>query len=93
MTLILLGQVMELRARARTGTAISALLGLAATTARRVTADQGEEDIPLEQVSPGDILRIRPGEKIPVDGVVTEGSSNVDESMITGEPLPVLTPI
>ncbi len=87
--LVLLGQVMELRARSRTGAAIRALLGLAPKTARRVTPDGGERDIALEEVQPGDILRIRPGEKIPVDGIVTEGTSNVDESMVTGEPLPV----
>ncbi|HYK02111.1 MAG TPA: heavy metal translocating P-type ATPase [Thermoanaerobaculia bacterium] len=87
-TLVLLGQVMELRARSRTGAAIRALLGLAPKTARRVT-DHGEHDVPLEQVHPGDLLRVRPGEKIPVDGVVVEGTTNVDESMVTGEPLPV----
>jgi len=87
--LVLLGQVMELRARSRTGAAIRALLGLAPKTARRVTPDGREQDIALDEVQPGDILRIRPGEKIPVDGVVTEGMSNVDESMVTGEPLPV----
>ena len=88
-TLVLLGQVMELRARSRTGAAIRALLGLAPKTARRVEADGSERDVPLENVKPGDLLRVRPGEKIPVDGVVTEGTSNVDESMVTGEPLPV----
>ncbi len=88
-TLVLLGQVMELRARSRTGAAIRALLGLAPKTARRVGADGGEADIPLEEVQPGDTLRVRPGEKIPVDGAVVSGSSNVDESMVTGEPLPV----
>ncbi|HEX8253375.1 MAG TPA: heavy metal translocating P-type ATPase [Thermoanaerobaculia bacterium] len=87
-TLVLLGQVMELRARSRTGAAIRALLGLAPKTARRVDA-HGEHDVPLEQVHPGDTLRVRPGEKIPVDGVVIEGTTNVDESMVTGEPLPV----
>jgi len=87
--LVLLGQVMELRARSRTGAAIRALLGLAPKTARRVTPDGREQDVALEEVHPGDILRIRPGEKIPVDGLVTEGTSNVDESMVTGEPLPV----
>lgn len=86
-TLVLLGQVLELRARSKTGAAIRALLGLAPKTARRVK-DGMEEDVPLEHVSPGDLLRVRPGEKIPVDGVVTEGSSAVDESMITGEPIP-----
>jgi P-type Cu+ transporter len=88
-TLVLLGQVMELRARSRTGAAIRALLGLAPKTARRIAADGGEQDVSLEQVSVGDLLRIRPGEKVPVDGVVVEGTSNVDESMVTGEPLPV----
>ncbi|HYI09551.1 MAG TPA: heavy metal translocating P-type ATPase [Thermoanaerobaculia bacterium] len=87
--LVLLGQVMELRARSRTGAAIRALLGLAPKTARRATPDGREQDVALEEVHPGDILRIRPGEKIPVDGTVTEGSSNVDESMVTGEPLSV----
>ena len=87
--LVLLGQVMELRARSRTGAAIRALLGLAPKTARRVSPDGREQDVALEEVQPGDVLRIRPGEKIPVDGVVTEGSSNIDESMVTGEPLPV----
>ncbi|HEX6641627.1 MAG TPA: HAD-IC family P-type ATPase, partial [Thermoanaerobaculia bacterium] len=87
--LVLLGQVMELRARSRTGAAIRALLGLAPKTARRVTPDGREQDVALDEVQPGDILRILPGEKIPVDGIVTEGTSNVDESMVTGEPLPV----
>ncbi|HEX8151540.1 MAG TPA: heavy metal translocating P-type ATPase [Thermoanaerobaculia bacterium] len=87
-TLVLLGQVMELRARSRTGAAIRALLGLAPKTARLV-ANGTERDVPLEQVQPGDQLRVRPGEKIPVDGVVVEGRTNVDESMVTGEPLPV----
>ena len=87
-TLVLLGQVLELRARSRTGAAIKSLLGLAAKTARRIT-DRGGEDVPLEHVHVGDILRVRPGEKIPVDGVIIEGESNVDESMVTGEPLPV----
>ncbi|HET9460208.1 MAG TPA: heavy metal translocating P-type ATPase [Sphingomicrobium sp.] len=87
-TLVLLGQVLELRARAATGKAIRALLGLAPKTARRVT-DAGEEDVPLSDVHVGDLLRIRPGEKVPVDGVVVEGHSSVDESMITGEPVPV----
>lgn len=86
--LVILGQWLEARARSRTGEAVRALLGLAAKTARRVT-DGREEDVPLEAVQLGDVLRVRPGEKIPVDGVLTEGSSNVDESMITGEPLPV----
>ena len=88
-TLVLLGQVLELRARSATGKAIRALLGLAPKTARRVNPDGTEEDIPLEHVHVGDLLRIRPGEKVPVDGVVTEGRSSVDESMISGEPVPV----
>jgi Cu+-exporting ATPase len=88
-TLVLLGQVLELRARSRTGAAIRALLGLAPKTARRIDADGREEDVPLEDVRVGDRLRARPGEKIPVDGVVLEGSSAVDESMITGEPIAV----
>jgi Cu+-exporting ATPase len=88
-TLVLLGQVLELRARHRTGAAIRALLGLAPKTARRINADGSEEDIALEQVEAGDRLRVRPGEKLPVDGEVLEGSSAVDESMITGEPIPV----
>jgi Cu+-exporting ATPase len=83
-----MGQVLELRARSRTGAAIKALLGLAPKTARRVKGG-AEEDVPLEQVQAGDLLRVRPGEKVPVDGVVTKGSSTVDESMITGEPIPV----
>ncbi len=87
-TLVLLGQVLELMARGRTGAAIKALLGLAPKTARRIK-DGSEEDVPLDTVSPGDLLRVRPGEKVPVDGVVTEGSSPVDESMVTGEPIPV----
>jgi Cu+-exporting ATPase len=86
--LVLLGQVLELRARTKTGAAIRALLGLAPNTARRIH-DGNEEDVPLEQINPGDLLRVRPGEKIPVDGTVVEGSSSVDESMITGEPIPV----
>jgi len=88
-TLVLLGQVLELRARSRTGAAIRALLGMAPKTARRVREDGGEEDVPLEEVQPGDRLRVRPGEKVPVDGVVIEGHSSVDESMISGEPIPV----
>ena len=88
-TLVLLGQVLELRARSRTGAAIRALLGLAPKTARLVDAKGRERDVPLEEVKPGDMLRVRPGEKIPVDGVVEEGTTNVDESMVTGEPLPV----
>ncbi len=87
--LVLLGQVLELRARSRTGAAIRALLDLAPRTARRVEADGSERDIPLEQVHVGDRLRVRPGEKVPVDGVVLEGSTTVDESMVTGESLPV----
>ena len=87
--LVLLGQVLELRARGRTNAAIRLLLGLAPNTARVLRADGTEDDIPLKQVMPGDLLRIRPGEKVPVDGVVTEGSSAVDESMVTGEPVPV----
>jgi Cu+-exporting ATPase len=86
--LVLLGQVLELRARSRTGSAIKALLNLAPPTARRVTAG-GDEQIPLEHVQVGDQLRVVPGDKVPVDGVVVEGHSNVEESMITGEPLPV----
>ncbi len=88
-TLVLLGQVMELRARSRTGAAIRALLGLAPKTARRVEADGSEADVALDRVQVGNRLRVRPGEKVPVDGVVVEGSSAVDESMITGEPIPV----
>ena len=88
-TLVLFGQVLELRARGRTGAAIKALLGLAPKTARRVCEDGSEEDILLAQVKTGDRLRVRPGEKIPVDGIVLEGSSAVDESMISGEPMPV----
>ena len=87
--LVLLGQVLELRARSRTGAAIRALLGLAPKTARRVRDDGSEEDVPLELVGPGDRLRVRPGEKVPVDGVVLEGRSSIDEAMITGEPIPV----
>jgi Cu+-exporting ATPase len=89
-TLVLLGQVMELRARSRTGAAIRALLGLAPKTARRLNPDGTESDVPLEQVQVGDRLRVRPGEKVPVDGVVVEGESAVDESMISGEPMPVV---
>jgi Cu+-exporting ATPase len=88
-TLILLGQVLELRARSQTGAAIKALLGLAPKTARKIDDDGTEKDIPLEHVKKEDKLRVRPGEKIPVDGVVLEGTSSVDESMISGEPIPV----
>jgi Cu+-exporting ATPase len=88
-TLILLGQVLELRARSATGAAIRKLLGLAPKLARRVNADGSEIDVPLDQVHVGDLLRVRPGEKVPVDGVVIEGRSHVDESMVTGEPIPV----
>ena len=88
-TLVLLGQVLELRARSQTGAAIRALLGLAPKTARVVGKDGSESDLPLEQVKVGDRLRVRPGEKVPVDGVVLEGTSSVDESMISGEPIPV----
>lgn len=87
--LVLLGEWLELRARSRTSAAIRQLLGLAPKTARRVKADGTEEDVPLGQVHPGDLLRVRPGEKIPVDGRVIEGRSTVDESMLTGEPMPV----
>ncbi|HEX5964396.1 MAG TPA: heavy metal translocating P-type ATPase, partial [Pyrinomonadaceae bacterium] len=88
-TLVLLGQVMELRARSQTGNAIRALLGLAPKTARRIGADGREEDVPLDHVHAGDRLRVRPGEKVPVDGSILEGSSAIDESMVTGEPIPV----
>jgi Cu+-exporting ATPase len=88
-TLVLLGQVMELRARSQTGAAIKALLGLAPKTARLMREDGSEADVPLDRIKPGDRLRVRPGEKIPVDGVVLEGSSSVDESMISGEPIPI----
>ena len=87
--LVLLGQVLELRARSRTSAAIKSLLGLAPKTARRIGPNGAEEDIPLEHVRVGDRLRVRPGERIPVDGVVVEGTTTVDESMVTGEPIPV----
>jgi Cu+-exporting ATPase len=88
-TLVLLGQVLELKARSSTSAALRALLGLAPKTARRILRDGAEEDVPLDQVMKGDHLRVRPGEKIPVDGVVLEGSSAIDESMVTGESIPV----
>lgn len=87
--LVLLGQVLELRARSQTSSAIKALLGLAPKTARRVGADGSESEVPLSEIQLGDRLRVRPGEKVPVDGIVLEGRSNVDESMVTGEPIPV----
>ncbi|HEX2216211.1 MAG TPA: heavy metal translocating P-type ATPase [Xanthobacteraceae bacterium] len=87
-TLVLLGQVLELRARSATSSAIRALLDLAPKTARVIRSDGSEADIPLDQVMPGDLLRVRPGEKVPVDGIVVEGQSAIDESMITGEPVP-----
>ena len=86
--LVLLGQLLEARARSQTGQAIRALLGLAAKTAHRVR-DGEEEEIPVDEIEKGDVLRVRPGEKVPIDGVITEGKSAVDESMITGEPMPV----
>jgi P-type Cu+ transporter len=88
-TLILLGQVLELRARSQTSTAIKKLLGMAPKSARRLREDGTEEDAPLEAVRPGDRLRVRPGEKVPVDGLVLEGTSAIDESMVSGEPIPV----
>ena len=88
-TLVLLGQVLELRARARTGDAIRSLLALAPDTARRLRDDDSAEDVPLQRVAPGDRLRVRPGEKVPVDGTVLSGATTVEESMVTGEPLPV----
>jgi Cu+-exporting ATPase len=88
-SLTLLGQLLELRARSKTSAAVKALLGLAPKTARRIDAASAEEDIPLEHVHVGDLLRVRPGEKVPVDGSVIEGRSSVDESMLTGEPIPV----
>ncbi|NQV16815.1 heavy metal translocating P-type ATPase [bacterium] len=89
-TLVLLGQVLELKARSRTGNAIKALLGLAPKTAHRIDSNGQESEVPLEQIVLGDMLRVRPGEKIPVDGSIIEGESNVDESMISGEPIPVV---
>ena len=89
-SLTLLGQMLELRARLQTSAAIRALLGLAPKTARRIRSDGSEEDVPLAHVHVGDLLRVRPGEKVPVDGMVTEGESALDESMLTGEPLPVM---
>lgn len=88
-SLTLLGQILELKARSQTSAAIKSLLGLAPKTARRIEADGSEVDVPLTHVHEGDLLRVRPGEKVPVDGLVTEGSSSVDESMLTGEPMPV----
>jgi Cu+-exporting ATPase len=88
-SLTLLGQILELKARSQTSAAIKSLLGLAPKTARRIAADGKEEDVPLAHVHVGDLLRVRPGEKVPVDGVVVEGTSSLDESMLTGEPLPV----
>jgi Cu+-exporting ATPase len=86
--LVLLGQLLEARARSRTGQAIEALMGLAAKTAHRLR-DGKEEDVPVDEIEKGDLLRVRPGEKVPIDGTITEGGSNIDESMITGEPMPV----
>ncbi|MBC7787223.1 MAG: heavy metal translocating P-type ATPase [Methylophilaceae bacterium] len=88
-SLTLLGQILELKARSQTSAAIKSLLGLSPKTARKINADGIEEDVPLTHVHVGDLLRIRPGEKVPVDGVLTEGGSAVDESMLTGEPMPV----
>jgi P-type Cu+ transporter len=88
-TLVLLGQVLELRARNRTGNALRTLLGLAPKSARIIDADRTEHDVLLDQVKPGDCLRVRPGEKVPVDGTVVEGASSIDESMVTGESMPV----
>jgi cation transport ATPase len=89
LSLTLLGQMLELKARSKTSAAIKSLLGLAPKTARRVNADGTEQELPLADVHVGDLLRVRPGEKVPVDGVVIEGGSAVDESMLTGEPMPV----
>lgn len=88
-SLTLLGQMLELKARSKTSAAIKSLLGLSPKTARRINADGTEEDVPLTHVHVGDMLRVRPGEKVPVDGIVTDGASSVDESMLTGEPMPV----
>ncbi|MGZ4812574.1 MAG: heavy metal translocating P-type ATPase [Terriglobales bacterium] len=88
-TLVLLGQVLELRARSRTSQAIRALLNLSPKLARHVNPDSSETDVAIEQVHPGDLLRVRPGEKVPVDGIVTQGAGTLDESMISGEPMPV----
>ncbi len=88
-SLVLLGQVLELRARLRTNTAVKSLLALAPTNAVRIAADGSEKDVPLDQVRIGDLLRVKPGANVPVDGLVTEGESNIDESMLTGEPMPV----
>src|SRR5437870_11304326 len=87
-TLVLLGQLLEAKARSRTGQAIKALLGLAAKTAHRVRNGQ-EQEVPVNEIQKGNLLRVRPGEKVPIDGVIVEGKSNIDESMITGEPMPV----
>ncbi len=87
--LVLLGQVLELKAREKTGGAIRALLDLSPKTARRINENGNEEDVPLDQINVGDLLRVRPGEKVPLDGVVTEGHSSIDESMVTGESMPV----
>lgn len=88
-TLVLLGQVLELKARSQTGSAIKALLGLAPKTARRISPGGHEQDVPLDQVNVGDLLRVRPGEKVPVDGLIVEGASAIDESMVTGESIPI----
>jgi Cu+-exporting ATPase len=86
---VLLGQVLELRARSQTSSVIKALLGLSPKTARLIHVDGREEDVPLDRVQVGDRLRVRPGEKVPVDGIVLEGATSIDESMVTGEPIPV----
>src|SRR3546814_15260119 len=88
-SLTLFGQMLELKACSQTSQAIKSLMGLAPKTARRINADGSEEDIPLTHVHVGDTLRVRPGEKVPVDGIVLEGGSAIDESMLTGEPIPV----